>query len=63
MWVTGTRSSLCSSEHTSLAVYHDHLIDFDGATVDAIRQVILPEHAAAMEVLNPAYVRDRDGDL
>jgi hypothetical protein len=32
------------AEHESIAIYHDHLIDFDPETRAVVRDRILPEH-------------------
>jgi hypothetical protein len=63
-WIRGDDlTSLQWSEQISLATYHDHLLDFDDATTEAIRELIIPDHAHALELLDPSYERDRDGDL
>jgi hypothetical protein len=63
-WVRGNDlKSLRWSEQVSLATYHDSLTDFDHATVEAIVGHIIPDHAHALETLDPGYDRARDGDL
>jgi hypothetical protein len=64
MWVTGSdAAALRLAEHTSMAVYHDHLLDFDVETASLMQRAILPDHAEALALLDPHYERDRDGDL
>jgi hypothetical protein len=63
-WVTGTdQPGLKFAEYTSLATYHDHLLDFDQTTADAVRDIVIPDHAQALSLLDPTYVRERDGDI
>jgi hypothetical protein len=64
VWVTGHDArALRYGEQRSISTYHDHLLDMDRATVEAVREFILPEHADALAMLDPHYEHDRDGDL
>ena len=63
-WVSGTDlRALKLAEHMSLSTYHDHLIDLDEVTADALRRWILPDHVAALSFLDPTFAPDRDGEL
>jgi hypothetical protein len=64
LWVTGDDARhFAIAEHASLATYHDHLLDLDAETAEVVRNRIIPEHAAALALLQPGWSRDRDGDL
>jgi hypothetical protein len=53
-WILGRPeqlSTLLYAERTAQATYHDHLLDLDGKTLHLVRDVILPEHRAALDEL------------
>jgi hypothetical protein len=61
-WVFGESvEALRMSERESVHTYHDHLLDMDEATMTLIRDHIVHDHEAALELLDPSYAADRDG--
>jgi hypothetical protein len=58
-WVRG--GSLREAERASLATYQDHLTDLDPGTAQAVREVVIPDHAMALACLDPDFAPDRDG--
>jgi hypothetical protein len=53
-WILGPTDELGTlvlAEEMAQRTYHDHLLDFDPITMQLVRDRILPDHEAALELL------------
>jgi hypothetical protein len=54
LWIIGPTDeieTILYAEQTALRTYHDHLVDFDGDTLQLVRDRILPDHENTLELL------------
>jgi hypothetical protein len=65
-WLRGPEEDLTTlrmAEYASLQTYHDHLNDHDPETMKLMRDLIVPEHAAALDALDEGEPATRRPEL